>query len=173
METDDYIFFYGHNPNKNGTEIYSQWYPSIFYEKLDNKMIKYYNAEQYMMAHKALLFEDFDSHEKIMKEINPAKIKSLGRKIKNFDEDLWDDYKYDIVVSGNKLKFKQNPDLFKSLTKTGNKLLVEASPHDNIWGIGLSVNKAMILPKSKWPGKNLLGKAITQVKNELNNDLNV
>ncbi|AGF85075.1 hypothetical protein QJ854_gp707 [Moumouvirus goulette] len=168
METDNYIFFYGHNPNKKGTEIYSQWFPSIFYEEIDNKIIQYFNAEQYMMAHKALLFEDFHNYKKFMKENNPSKVKKAGRRIKNFNEDLWNDYKYDIVVSGNKLKFEQNPDLLEKLLKTGNKLFVESSPYDYIWGIGMSANEAIKLSENKWPGKNLLGKAITQVRNELN-----
>uniref|UniRef100_A0A6G6AD51 DUF1768 domain-containing protein n=1 Tax=Borely moumouvirus TaxID=2712067 RepID=A0A6G6AD51_9VIRU len=166
METDKYIFFYGHNPNKIGTEIYSQWYPIIFYEEVDNKKLKYINAEQYMMAQKALLFEDFDIYEEIMKETNPAKIKIFGRKIKNFDENIWNDYKYDIVLSGNRLKFEQNPDLLKKLLQTGNKLLVEASPYDYIWGIGLSAQKASKIPKKEWPGQNLLGKVLTQIKIE-------
>ncbi|ANB50836.1 hypothetical protein [Powai lake megavirus] len=168
METDKYIFFYGHQKNKLGTEIYSQWYPCTFIEKIcDDVEIKYYNAEQYMMAQKALLFGDGDILLKILNEKNPSKIKSLGRKIVNFDNDYWNKYKYDIVASGNRLKFQQNPKLMEQLQNTGNKILVEASPYDKIWGIGLTAHQAINIPESKWPGQNLLGKALMQVRKEL------
>ncbi|AZL89123.1 hypothetical protein QKC54_gp0719 [Megavirus baoshan] len=167
METNKYLFFYGHKKNKLGTEIYSQWYPCIFIEKIcDGVEIKYYNAEQYMMANKALLFGDGDILSKILDEKNPSKIKSLGRKIQNFNNDYWDKYKYDIVVSGNRLKFEQNPKLMEQLQNTGNKILVEASPYDKIWGIGLTANQAIKISESKWPGENLLGKALMQVRKE-------
>lgn len=166
METDDYVFFFGHTPNKSGIHIFSQWYPINFVENLGDGEIHYVNTEQYMMAHKAMLFDDDEYFEKIMSEMDPSKIKALGRKIRNFDPNIWDECKFDIVVNGNRLKFGQNPDLLKRLLKSGDKTIVEASPYDKVWGIGLRATQAIKIPENKWPGENLLGKALMIVRDE-------
>lgn len=150
-----YEFFYG--------GIYSQFFPCIFLED----GIQYTCAEQYMMAKKALLFNDIDSYNEILSLTNPYKIKALGRRVKNFDQKIWDEYKEDIVFKGNLLKFSQNQELCKELLATENKEIVEASPTDIIWGIGLAETDPDIYDKSKWKGTNLLGKAIMKVRDVL------
>lgn len=138
-----------------------------FTEALDaDTPVKFSNAEQYMMAHKALLFGDGDTLTKIMNTTSPAVAKKLGREIKNFDPATWDSHKFDIVVRGNVLKFTQNLPLMKRLKQTGNKTLVEASPYDKIWGCGLSVEAAAKTAENKWPGENLLGKALMAVRDK-------
>lgn len=150
-----YEFFYG--------GIFSQFFPCTFTE-----MGVFYNcAEQYMMAQKALLFDDIKTYDKIMSLANPYKIKALGRLVKNFNQEIWDKHKEDIVFNGNLLKFSQNKKLCKQLLATGDKEIVEASPTDTIWGIGLAETDPDIYDKSKWRGTNLLGKAIMKVRDVL------
>jgi ribA/ribD-fused uncharacterized protein len=102
-----------------------------------------------------------------MESDDPSICKQIGRKVKGFDEDIWNEAKYNIVYRCNKLKFTQNLNLQEELLKFNCDLFVEASPTDRIWGIGLSVNRAKRTPKSKWRGQNLLGKIITRVRNEI------
>lgn len=169
METNTHVFFYGDKPNKISVHIFSQWYPIPFTEYFGNDLetkLDYCSTEQYMMAHKALLFGDALNYEKIMNTTNPAAIKKYGRLIKGFDPDTWDDCKLDIVTKGNRLKFNQNAPLLSRLMETGNKILVEASPYDAIWGIGLSANQAISMHPSQWPGSNLLGQALMTVRDE-------
>ena len=152
-----YEFFYG--------GIYSQFFPCTFSED----GIQYTCAEQYMMAKKALLFNDIKTYDKIMSLSNPYKIKALGRLVKNFDQEMWDKHKEDIVFNGNLLKFSQNKKLCKQLLATGDKEIVEASPTDTIWGIGLAKTDPAIYNKDNWKGTNLLGKAIMKVRDVLKN----
>ena len=164
MESKDkYIFFWGHN-EKNPGEItkkcLSQWYNCLF--EVDG--ITYYTAEQYMMSQKALLFNDNETNLKIMQEKDPKTYKALGRQVKNFDPSIWDKNKFEIVVKGNTAKFSQNEELKKFLLNTNDKILVEASPHDKIWGIGMDENHKDILDPTKWKGENLLGKALMKAR---------
>jgi ribA/ribD-fused uncharacterized protein len=158
-----YIFFYGHT-KKESKSVFSQFYPCEF---TDENGVLYNCAEQYMMAHKALTFNDNTTYEKIMQASNPKDIKALGRLVKNFNEIAWDDVKFEIVLKGNVLKFSQNLDLKEILAETHKKILVEASPYDKVWGIGLNESTASSTPESKWPGKNLLGKALMMVREKL------
>lgn len=165
MENDKFVFFYKHHPNSIGVNVFSQWYTVSFIEYFDEEtIIKYSNMEQYMMAHKALLFGDAMYYKKIMASENPHLIKKYGRLIRNFDEEIWDQHKFDIIVNGNKLKFGQNPKLLKRLLQTKNKILVEASPFDKIYGCGLNADTASKIDQSQWPGANLLGKALMVVR---------
>ena len=142
----------------------SQWYKSSF---KDDCNIVYNCAEQYMMAHKALLFNDESIYNKIMSEDNPAELKRLGRLIKNFDSTTWNTMKYEIVFRGNMLKFSQNKELAKKLKDTSNAILVEASPYDNIWGIGISEFSDNINEPELWPGQNLLGFALMELRDNI------
>ena len=141
----------------------SQWHKSNF----TRNYIIFNCCEQYMMFHKACLFLDFATSQKILSTNNPAEQKKLGREIKNFDQSIWDKEKFDIVVQGNYLKFSQNNNLKKILLDTDNLELAEASPYDNIWGIGLDENNPLAWNKETWKGENLLGKALMEVRNKL------
>ena len=152
---------------------FSQWHPAkiIAYDipLFKNQEVAFYNTEQYMMYMKAATFKDKKMMLKIVKEKDPKKVKRLGRQVKNFDCQIWDSVKEEIVFNGNLLKFSQNPHLKNKLLETGDKILVEASPYDRIWGIGMAKNNKNILDSSKWRGKNLLGKALMKVRNCLKN----
>lgn len=156
--TDKYVFFW------NG--IYSQWHPSPV--KIDGK--KFNCMEQWMMYNKAILFKDNEMAELIMSTDNPRLQKEYGRTVKNFDAKKWDDVAFDIVKRGNYEKFTQNKDLQKQLLDTGDRILVEASPVDRIWGIGMAQYDVGVENEKNWRGRNLLGKAITEVKNIIKNE---
>ena len=152
---DKFVFFYG--------GYLSQWYPSKF--KIDD--IEYNCAEQYMMAMKATYFSDFEALEKIMSSDEPSEQKAIGRTVKNFDREAWDAVSRGYVYQANIAKFKQNEKLKEYLISTGDKELVEASPYDKIWGIGLSMDNPDILDKSKWKGTNWLGETLMKVRQDI------
>ena len=153
-----YEFFYG-GP-------FSQWYKTDIVDP-DFPDIIFNCAEQYMMYNKAKLFLDWDMADEILKAKNPRDQKALGRKVLNFSMRAWDGVARDIVYEGNLLKFSQNAELKKLLLATEGRTLVEASPWDKIWGIGLSIKDAVNLDPKHWPGKNWLGIALTEVREEL------
>jgi ribA/ribD-fused uncharacterized protein len=160
-----YVFFWDHQ-NK-GTEVskccFSQWYESDF----NDSGIKYMTAEHYMMAEKAKLFNDRSTYEKIINASNPGEAKSLGREVIGFDEAVWVSHRFEIVVRGNLLKFEQNLNLKEFLLSTGDRVLVEASPVDKIWGVGLSGDSRNIENPNLWRGLNLLGFALMEVRDVL------
>lgn len=153
--TDKYIFFW--------SSIYSQWYRPIF--TIDG--VQYQCAEQYMMAEKARAFGDENNLQKILSVDDPRKQKQWGRAVKNYDDKVWSQIRFDVVVKGNYAKFSQNKDLKKQLLATGDKIIVEASPYDTIWGIGLGEDDKRCLDEQQWRGQNLLGKAIMVVRDML------
>ncbi len=164
-ETLEYIFFWGHRsePGEVTQACLSQWYPCTF--QVDG--ITYNCAEQYMMAEKARVFNDAEILAKILASSTPKDIKALGREVKNFDGKKWSAVSKDIVVKGNLHKFAQNMELFKFLHDTGNKVLVEASPYDTIWGIGMRKSEDGITNPHNWKGLNKLGFALMEVRDLL------
>jgi ribA/ribD-fused uncharacterized protein len=142
---------------------FSQWYPSKF--EIDGK--KYNCAEQWMMEQKALFFGDGKMAKRIMEEKSPNIQKAFGKKVTPFDGEKWMEVCYDIVLKGNIAKFSQNPKLLKVLLDTGDIEIVEASPYDRIWGIGLSENDARAQDKGQWRGMNLLGKVVMDARTAL------
>jgi ribA/ribD-fused uncharacterized protein len=158
-ETANYVFFFG--------GMYSQW-AGIPFQEGD---VKFNCTEQYMMYWKALAFGDLKSAERIMETYNPAEQKAIGRKVKGFNDERWDLIKYQVVYQGNYLKFSQNPDLLDTfLIKHKDKMFVEASPTDTIWGIGRDLSFPYLEDQSKWNGQNLLGCAIKEVQQKLIED---
>lgn len=155
MSDQTYTFFW------NGP--FSQWEPSEF--TLDG--IKFTHAEQYMMWRKAMLFNDTETADKVLQAKHPKEQKGLGRTVKGFVREDWEKICKQIVYDGNHAKFTQNPDLLKELMNTGDTLLVEASPYDKIWGIGLNESDARKIPEEKWPGTNYLGEILTQLRERL------
>jgi len=142
----------------------SQWKKSTF---VDKNAIEYNCAEQYMMYQKAILFHDFETAKLIFNTKHPREQKDLGRKIKNFNQIIWDQHKFDIVYQGNFFKFTQDHLLLDNLFKTKGKTLVEASPYDSIWGVGLAEDNPKIMNKENWRGENLLGYILTKLREDL------
>lgn len=133
-----YLYFWGHTPRADGeisNACFSQWWQLSPFV-VDN--VTYATAEHYMMAQKALLFNDTAIFEQIIQSKHPKQAKELGRKVANFDEKVWNEHRFDIVVNGNLAKFSQHEDLKAFLLGTGERVLVEASPFDKIWGVGLA-----------------------------------
>ena len=162
----DYIMFWGHQPAVDGhltNSCLSQWWKSKFWSNVDN----YCCMEQYMMAKKAELFCDKDILQQILSCEEPKQIKLLGCKIKNFNEEVWNEVKYTIVLYGSFMKFTQNADLKEFLLSTGNSILVEASPFDGIWGIKMRESDENARNPMKWRGENLLGFALMEVRDEI------
>lgn len=163
------LFFWGHTESpdhKLSKFCLSQWWESHF--EVDG--VGYYSMEQYMMAEKARLFEDHSVLLKIMNEKNPKAIKALGREVRYFDELVWDENKYEIVVRGNYAKFSQNRYLKEYLLGTEGRILVEASPYDCVWGIGKRVGDVGIEDPRTWKGKNMLGFALMEVRDWIKED---
>lgn len=162
----DYLLFWGHRPSKDGRitkSCLSQWWKADF--KVGH--LTYTSMEQYMMACKARLFKDYDIEEKIMSTDDPRKIKSFGRMVKNFDSDMWDKNKNKIVVRGNYCKFTQNIELRNYLLSSKDSIIVEASPQDRVWGVGMSASDRKIYNPSNWKGTNLLGFALMKVRENI------
>eukprot|EP00931_Biecheleriopsis_adriatica_P049339 TRINITY_DN28540_c0_g1_i1.p1 TRINITY_DN28540_c0_g1~~TRINITY_DN28540_c0_g1_i1.p1 ORF type:complete len:193 (-),score=48.56 TRINITY_DN28540_c0_g1_i1:401-979(-) len=160
QETEDHVFFW------KPRSAFDQWTPCKF--EVDG--ILYNCAEQYMMAEKARLFGDERTRQAILKEFHPLKQKNLASAkgtLTGFDQAVWDQECYGIVLKGNMAKYSQNLDLQDALLMTGEKQLVEASPQDSIWGIGLGMADAQATSSAKWPGKNLLGKVLMDVRTQL------
>lgn len=162
----DFVFFWENktlNTSRVAKTCLSQWWSCVFYE--DN--IRYSSAEQYMMHKKALLFKDHIMAERIMLTENPKKIKDFGRKTADFDEEYWKKVSEKIVLQGNLLKFTQNSNLYDYLLSTKEKILVEASPFDLIWGIGMKENDENICNLNEWKGENLLGFILMEVRDRI------
>jgi ribA/ribD-fused uncharacterized protein len=164
--TAKYVFFWGHTGSGSesiGKHCFSQWYPAEF----ETAGHRYATAEHFMMAEKARLFGDLDTERKILAAKHPAEAKRLGREVRGFDDALWTNTRMDIVVRGNRAKFAQNPALSAFLASTAQRVLVEASPSDRIWGIGVDERDARATTPEHWPGLNLLGFALMAVRAEV------
>jgi len=120
-----------------------------------------------MMAEKARLFGDIENVQKAIQATNPGEAKAVGRLVKGFENKKWNEHRFEIVVTANLNKFRQNPSLETYLLKTGDRVLVEASPVDKIWGIGLAADNVDCQNPNLWKGLNLLGYALMEVRNKL------
>lgn len=160
-----YLLFWGHTkPNHGITKTcFSQWYDSPFEVDKDHFM----TAEHYMMYRKALLFEDLEAGKQLLKVTNPGAAKDIGRKVRGFNQPVWEKHRFQIVVDGNLAKFSSHPELKDFLLGTGDTILVEASPVDRIWGIGLAQDHADCTNPNNWKGENLLGFALMEVRDRL------
>lgn len=161
-----YLAFWGHTPRRDGTigsSCLSQWWPAPFV--LDGA--EFATAEHYMMWRKALLFDDATTAAKVLGVGHPSQAKKLGRQIADFDDTVWERERFDIVVQGSVAKFGQDEALRRYLVGTGARVLVEASPLDRIWGIGLSAEDSGAADPTRWRGLNLLGFALMRARDEL------
>jgi ribA/ribD-fused uncharacterized protein len=164
--TPRYLFFWGHRPGKGGAvgkETFSQWFCAPF--TIDH--VRYPSAEHFMMAEKARLFGDEGTRQHILNAASPEQAKALGRQVAGFNDARWEAARFDIVVQANRAKFMQNEPLGAFLLSTGNRILVEASPVDRIWGIGLAADDPRASQPDQWRGLNLLGFALMVVRSEM------
>lgn len=155
MTNDDkFVFFWGKQ------DPFSQWHPSKFVEN----GIEFLHCEQYMMYQKAILFNDQEKAEEILKTSSPKICKDKGKEVRGFIQSVWDANFENIIFEGNRLKFSQNTELLKSLVMSGNRILVEASPYDDLYGIGLRESHIDARNPSRWKGKNKLGLALERAR---------
>ncbi|MFF1482380.1 NADAR family protein [Streptomyces sp. NPDC058301] len=161
-----FLHFWGHAPRRDGTlgpSCFSQWWPSPF--TVDG--VEYATAEHWMMASKARLFGDAEAERAALSATSPAAAKKAGRLVRGFDETVWERERYGIVVEGSVHKFSQDESLRAYLVSTGTRVLVEASPLDRIWGIGLAADAPGAGDPSRWRGLNLLGFALMDARGVL------
>jgi len=158
-----YVFFWGHEPEPDGAAgrgCLSQWWAADF----EVGGLRYPSAEHYMMAEKARLFGDEACLQRILRSPHPGAAKKLGRAVGGFDETVWERERFQIVVRGNLAKFRQNDDLARYLIGTKQRVIVEASPRDRIWGIGMTRDDPRAINPLQWRGLNLLGFALMEVR---------
>lgn len=165
-QTFRYVLFWGHHPSPDGrvtAACLSQWWPCSF--TLDG--VTYSSTEQWMMAGKARLFGDEETLAAMLATDDPAVVKKLGRKVRGFDEARWRSECFELVTRGNIAKFSQDEALREFLLGTGDAVLVEASPFDAVWGIGLGAAIEGATDPLRWEGENLLGFALMRAREAL------
>ncbi|MGW0733490.1 NADAR family protein [Streptomyces sp. NPDC002851] len=161
-----YLYFWGHAPRKDGrigASCLSQWWEAPF----TVNGVRYATAEHWMMAAKARLFGDAEAERAVLAAPSPAAAKKAGRLVRGFDEAIWRRERYGIVVDGSVHKFAAHDDLCAFLVGTGDRILVEASPLDRVWGIGLAQDDERAQDPARWQGLNLLGFALMDARAEL------
>ncbi|MFC8431709.1 NADAR family protein [Streptomyces sp. NPDC057253] len=163
-----YLHFWGHRPRADGrvgASCLSQWWPSPFVVDA----VSYATAEHWMMAGKARLFEDREAEAAVLSAGHPSQAKKAGRLVRGFDERTWQRERFGIVVEGSVHKFAAHDDLREFLLNTGDRVLVEASPVDRVWGIGLAADDEAASDPERWRGPNLLGFALMEARDRLRN----
>lgn len=161
-----YLHFWGHRPRPDGrigASCLSQWWPSPFV--VDG--VGYATAEHWMMAAKARLFGDAEAERRALAAASPAQAKKEGRLVRGFDEETWQRERFGVVVEGSVHKFASDAGLRAFLLGTGTRVLVEASPMDRVWGIGLAADDEAAMDPQRWRGPNLLGFALMEARERL------
>jgi ribA/ribD-fused uncharacterized protein len=161
-----YLYFWGHQPQRGGgigPGCLSQWWPSAF--TLDE--VTFPSAEHYMMWRKATCFDDDAVAARILQADHPQRAKALGRQVRGFDQARWESVRYDVVLAASIAKFSQSALLRDYLLRTGDRVLVEASPVDPVWGIGLAAADPRAGDPGQWLGLNLLGFALMDTRDQL------
>ncbi|MER6566545.1 NADAR family protein [Streptomyces sp. NPDC001093] len=164
-----YLHFWGHRPRPDGrigASCLSQWWPSPF--TVDG--VEYATAEHWMMAGKARLFGDAEAERRVLASGHPSQAKKAGRLVRGFDEAIWERERFRIVVEGSVHKFAADGALRDFLLDTGDRVLVEASPVDRVWGIGLAADDEGASDPERWKGPNLLGFALMEARERLRAD---
>lgn len=162
----DFLFFWGHTPKREGAvdaSCLSQWFPAAFV--IDG--VRYATAEHFMMAAKARLFRDEEALVRVLAAPTPADAKAVGREVRGYDDAAWEADRFAAVVRGNVAKFGQDEGLRGFLLGTGDRILVEASPRDRVWGIGMGASNPDARDPARWRGRNLLGFALMAAREQL------
>jgi ribA/ribD-fused uncharacterized protein len=164
-----YVPFYGHTAEEGRitNAVYSQFFPAEF--SVDGQRYRW--AEQWMMAGKARLFGDEEALAAILAAGEPLDCKRIGRTVRGYDDERWKDARFDLVVEGNIAKFGQNAALRDHLLGSGDAILVEAAPRDQIWGIGYGRDNPAVHDPLRWRGRNLLGFALVKVRAVLRGEI--
>jgi ribA/ribD-fused uncharacterized protein len=158
--------FYDDAPRADGVlgdACFSQWWRSPF----EVAGAGYTTAEQFMMAEKARLFGDEAALAAILAEDDPATVKLLGRRVQGYDEARWEAARFEVVLQGSVAKFSASAELRAYLLGTGDDVLVEASPWDPVWGVGLRGDSPLLAEPARWRGRNLLGFALVAARDAL------
>ncbi|MFD8566058.1 NADAR family protein [Streptomyces sp. NPDC059639] len=161
-----YLHFWGHAARADGelgASCLSQWWPSPF--TVDG--VEYATAEHWMMAAKARLFGDAEAERRALEAGHPSQAKTAGRLVRGFDDAVWQRERFGIVTEGSVHKFASDPALREFLLRTGERVLVEASPVDRVWGIGLAADDPATQDPRRWRGPNLLGFALMAARERL------
>ncbi|MFG2644620.1 NADAR family protein [Streptomyces sp. NPDC048370] len=161
-----FLPFWGHRPRPDGqlsASCLSQWWESPF----EVEGVRYATAEHWMMAAKARLFGDPEAERAALSSRTPAEAKKAGRLVRGFDETVWERERFAVVVEGSVHKFASDEALRAFLIGTGDRVLVEASPLDRVWGIGLAADDPRATDPSRWRGLNLLGFALMEARQRL------
>lgn len=151
-----------HNPKEENGYL-SNWFMSDFIVS----GVTFSSGEQYMMFMKAMTFKDTEVANKILATNDVAKIKKLGRQVRNYNDKQWDSIRQQVMYDGLLEKFRQDEHLKIKLLDTGNAILAECAVKDTIWGIGISMKDSRRFDVSKWKGRNLLGAVLMAVRNTL------
>lgn len=151
-----------HKPEEENGYL-SNWYLSDF----EINGVKFSSMEQYMMYSKAIAFHDEEAGEKILSSTSAARIKALGRQVRNYDDHYWNGIRQIVIYEGLLAKFSQNEELKQKLLDTGNACLCECALGDKIWGTGISMKDGNRFDPGKWKGQNLLGYALMMVREKL------
>jgi len=162
----EYLHFWGHRPEPDGSPgkgSLSQWFEAPFV--VDG--VRYRTAEHWMMAEKARLFGDADAEIAAIEAANPALAKAAGRTVRDFDDAVWERERFEIVVRGNTHKFAAHSEMREYLVRTRSRVLVEASPRDRVWGIGMGAKNENAENPAAWRGLNLLGFALMEARDRL------
>jgi ribA/ribD-fused uncharacterized protein len=162
----DILAFWGHQPEPDGSigpGCLSQWWLAPF----DVDGVRYPTAEHWMMLGKARFFGDAEAAAEVLMAATPREAKAIGRRVRRFDADDWHTAAYDIVVQGNLAKFGQHEELRAFLLGTGTRVIVEASPRDRTWGVGMGPDNPDTQHPSRWRGLNQLGFALMDVRERM------
>ena len=157
------VLFFGADEGKGEWRMFSNMYPA----KMQIDSITFASVEHYFQWSKAKLFGDGATAEKIMKTPSAKAVKALGKKAKDFKEEEWNAKKDEIMRTALKAKLMQHPDIKAKLVETGTRPIGEANARDKYWGIGTGVDTAKAKDSTKWPGKNVLGKMLMDLRTEL------
>jgi ribA/ribD-fused uncharacterized protein len=157
------VFFFPGNPALNETKYLSNLYDA----PIQIEGTTFPTVEHYFQWSKARQFGDAEAQAKILKTPSAKSVKSYGKKVKPFDETVWAGMAENVMRVAVKAKFMQHPDLLVKLRATGTRLLADADPRSKFWGIGTSADTSKAKDPNKWPGKNVMGKILADIRSEL------